>query len=55
MYGELLAMARITAIFDEADLEQRLLPYMVMRFLEAGTLKDRLTAGPLSLPEIDRI
>ncbi len=30
-------------------------PYMVMRFLEAGTLKDRLTAGPLSLPEIDRI
>ena len=25
MHGELLAMARITAIFDEADLEQRLL------------------------------
>ncbi len=31
------------------------IPYLVMRFLEAGTLKDRLEAGPLPLPEINRI
>jgi tRNA A-37 threonylcarbamoyl transferase component Bud32 len=29
-------------------------PYMVMRFLEAGTLKERL-AAPISLAEVDRI
>jgi ligand-binding sensor domain-containing protein/tRNA A-37 threonylcarbamoyl transferase component Bud32 len=37
--------------FGEADG----IPYMVMRFLEAGTLNERLDAGQLSLPEIDRI
>jgi ligand-binding sensor domain-containing protein/tRNA A-37 threonylcarbamoyl transferase component Bud32 len=31
------------------------MPYMVMRFLEAGTLKDRLSNGPLTLAEIDRV
>lgn len=30
-------------------------PYMVMRFLEAGTLTERLDAGRLSLEEIDHI
>lgn len=29
-------------------------PYLVMRYLDAGTLKDRIKAGPLSLTEIDR-
>lgn len=37
--------------FGEADGT----PYMVMRFLDAGTLKERLDAGQLPLPEIDRI
>lgn len=37
--------------FGEADG----IPYLVMRYLEAGTLKERLAASPLSLPEIDRI
>jgi len=37
--------------FGEADG----IPYMVMRFLEAGTLKERLAAGQLTLPEIDHI
>jgi len=37
--------------FGEADG----IPYMVMRFLEAGTLKERLDAGQLSLPEVDHI
>lgn len=31
------------------------IPYMVMRYLEAGTLKERLTSGPISMPEIDHI
>lgn len=30
-------------------------PYMVMRYLESGTLKERLKASPLTLPETDRI
>lgn len=30
-------------------------PYMVMRYLDAGTLKERLKASPLTLPEVDRI
>jgi ligand-binding sensor domain-containing protein/tRNA A-37 threonylcarbamoyl transferase component Bud32 len=29
--------------------------YLVMRFLDAGTLKERLQSGPLSLAEIDRL
>lgn len=37
--------------FGEADG----VPYMVMRYLEAGTLKERLNASPLTLPEVDRI
>lgn len=30
-------------------------PFMVMRFLEAGTLKERITTEPLTLAEVDRI
>lgn len=37
--------------FGEADG----IPYMVMRYLEAGTLKERLSSGPLPLEEADRI
>jgi Tol biopolymer transport system component/predicted Ser/Thr protein kinase len=35
--------------------EQESLTYLVMRYVEAGTLKDRLVAGQLDLPEIYRI
>jgi predicted Ser/Thr protein kinase len=35
--------------------EQEGLTYLVMRYVEAGTLKDRLAAGQLDLPEIYRI
>jgi predicted Ser/Thr protein kinase len=35
--------------------EQEGLTYLVMRYVEAGTLKDRLAAGRLDLPEIYRI
>lgn len=31
------------------------LPYFAMRYLEAGTLSERLKAGPLTLQEVDRI
>lgn len=31
------------------------IPYMVMRFLDAGTLKERISSAPLTLTEIDRI
>lgn len=37
--------------FGEADGT----PYMVMRFLEAGTLTELIEAGQMQLPEIDRI
>ncbi|MBM4422433.1 MAG: serine/threonine protein kinase [Chloroflexi bacterium] len=29
--------------------------YFVMRFLDTGTLKERIRSGPLSMPEIDRL
>ena len=40
-------------IHDSGEAEGR--PYLVMRYLDAGTLKDRMTQGPLSLGEINRI
>ena len=34
--------------------ESKGIPYLVMRFLDAGTLKYRIQAGPLSIVEVDR-
>ena len=31
------------------------IPYMVMRLVDAGTLKERLSTGPMSLEEINRV
>jgi ligand-binding sensor domain-containing protein/tRNA A-37 threonylcarbamoyl transferase component Bud32 len=31
------------------------IPYFVMRYLDTGTLKDRIKAGPISLAEADRL
>lgn len=42
----------ILPVHDYGEFEG--IPYMVMRFLEAGTLKERL-AAPISLAEVDRI
>jgi serine/threonine protein kinase len=42
---------RILPVFDYGKSDG--ISYLVMRYLEAGTLKDRLAAGPLSLEEID--
>ena len=42
----------ILPVFDYGESDG--ISYLVMRYLEAGTLKDRLSAGPLSMDEIDR-
>jgi branched-chain amino acid transport system substrate-binding protein len=43
----------ILPVYDHGEEDGYL--YLVMRFIEAGTLKDRLTKGPLSLDEVRRI
>ncbi|HCB01440.1 MAG TPA: hypothetical protein DEP19_03570 [Anaerolineae bacterium] len=43
----------ILPVFDYG--EENGTTYFVMRYLEAGTLKEKIQAGPLSLKEIDRI
>ena len=43
----------ILPVYDFGESEA--IPYMVMRFLEAGTLKERLASEPLPIAEIDRI
>jgi len=43
----------ILPVFDYGETDGY--TYFVMRYLEAGTLKDKMQAGPLSLSEIDRI
>jgi len=43
----------ILPVFDYG--EDSGITYFVMRYLDAGSLKDRMSAGPLSLTEIDRI
>ena len=43
----------ILPVFDYG--EDNGITYFVMRYLDAGSLKDRMAAGPLSLTEIDRI
>jgi serine/threonine protein kinase len=48
-----LEHAHILPVFDYGESEG--ISYFVMRYLEAGTLKTRMEAGPLSLSETDRI
>jgi len=43
----------ILPVFDYG--EDNGITYFVMRYLDAGSLKDRMAAGPLSLMEIDRV
>ena len=48
-----LEHAHILPVHDYGEAEGR--PYLVMRFLEAGTLKDRIVQGSLPLTEVNRI
>jgi len=48
-----LEHAHILPVHDYGEAEGR--PYLVMRYLEAGTLKDRVAEGPLPLREVNRI
>jgi len=43
----------ILPVFDYGETDG--ISYFVMRYLEAGTLKDKMQAGPLSLNEIDHL
>jgi serine/threonine protein kinase len=42
---------RILPVYDYGESEGT--PYLVMRYLDAGTLKERMAASPLSLDEVD--
>ena len=48
-----LEHARILPVHDYG--ESNGIAYLVMRYLDAGTLKDRMKTGPLPLNEIDRL
>jgi WD40 repeat protein/tRNA A-37 threonylcarbamoyl transferase component Bud32 len=48
-----LEHAHILPVYDSGEAESR--PYLVMRYLEAGTLKDRMIRGPLPLTEVNHI
>ena len=48
-----LEHAHILPVHDYGEAEGR--PYLVMRYLEAGTLKERMAQGPLSLSDINRV
>jgi len=48
-----LEHAHILPVYDSGEAEGR--PYLVMRYLKAGTLKDRLAEGLLFLSEVNRI
>ncbi len=43
----------ILPVYDHGETDG--IPYLVMRYLDAGTLKERLEAGQLPLKEIDRL
>jgi serine/threonine protein kinase len=45
--------AHILPVYDSGEAEGR--PYLVMRYLEAGTLKDGMAEGPLALREVNHI
>jgi tRNA A-37 threonylcarbamoyl transferase component Bud32/uncharacterized RDD family membrane protein YckC len=44
---------RILPVYDSGHAGRQL--YLVMRYMETGTLKDRIAAGPMELGEIERI
>jgi len=44
---------RILPLYDYGEIADT--TYLVMRFLDTGTLRDRIASTPLSLPEVDRI
>ena len=48
-----LEHAHILPVHDYGEMEGRL--YLVMRYIDAGTLKDRMAAGPLDLAEVNRV
>ncbi len=48
-----LEHAHILPVYDYGQAGNRL--YLVMRCVEEGTLKDRMTAGPMGLDEVNRI
>ncbi len=48
-----LEHAHILPVYDSGEAEDR--PYLVMRYLEAGTLKDRMAEEPLPLSEVNRV
>ncbi|MBL8055862.1 MAG: serine/threonine protein kinase, partial [Anaerolineales bacterium] len=48
-----LEHARILPVYDYGESAGQ--AYLVMRYLDAGTLKDRMQAGLLPLPEVDRL
>jgi serine/threonine protein kinase len=48
-----LEHAHILPVYDSGEADGR--PYLVTRYLEAGTLKDRLAEGPLPLIKINHI
>ncbi|RLC83861.1 MAG: serine/threonine-protein kinase, partial [Chloroflexi bacterium] len=48
-----LEHAHILPVHDYGEAEGR--PYLVMRYLEAGTLKDRMAQRPLPFTEVNRI
>jgi serine/threonine protein kinase len=48
-----LEHAHILPVFDYGESEG--ISYFVMRYLEAGTLKNKMESGPLSLGDVDRI
>lgn len=48
-----LEHAHILPVYDHGESDGVL--YLVMRYLDSGTLKDHLASGPLSITEIDRL
>ncbi|HLF91405.1 MAG TPA: protein kinase, partial [Anaerolineales bacterium] len=44
---------RILPVYDSGEHEGT--PYLIMRYLDAGTLKERIEAGKMPLHEVDRI
>jgi serine/threonine protein kinase/photosystem II stability/assembly factor-like uncharacterized protein len=48
-----LEHAHILPVYDYGQVGNRL--YLVMRYIDAGTLKERMTAGPMEPDEVNRI
>ena len=48
-----LEHAHILPVYDYGEADGRL--YLVMRYIQAGTLKDRIAAGPMDLVEVNRL